>query len=515
MNRKIRVLALCDAPTSATGFAQVSRNILNGLAKTGLYEIDVIGINYNGDYYDREKFPYNIYPACPANYADMYGRGRLLDAINGVEVKNNLIPSWDIIFTIQDPFIIEGAGVSFPLAVHIKTRREMFVRTLPKENWFKWIGYFPVDSDLKENWVTKSIALADVPVAYCDYGKKEMLKFDRKEFDVTFQMKLDTNGSPQKVTMKVPNLKDRLKAIPHGVDTNVFKPLSKSEITKFRKNYFNGIVKDDTYLVVNISRNQPRKDLARTLKVFADFKALVPNSFLYLHCKDDDLGGSIHELARNFGLILGEDYSVPKEFDAGIGFAVDIVNMIYNAADLCITTTLGEGWGFINTEAMATKTPIAAPYITSMIDIFSNYDPTLPLEKQSLRGIPARAGTTSSEWTCLGFTDNERIRPLTNVSDMVNKMFWAYSNPDEVKKITDRAYEWVQNLDWTNVVKQWNDLFLRTFNELEEERKKGTLIDTTNRNDPCPCGSKLKFKKCHGGPLATDKFRDWFVEEKK
>lgn len=26
--------------------------------------------------------------------------------------------------------------------------------------------------------------------------------------------------------------------------------------------------------------------------------------------------------------------------------------------------------------------------------------------------------------------------------------------------------------------------------------------DKIGRNDPCPCRSGLKFKKCHGGPLA-------------
>src|SRR6267142_1013588 len=142
-DKKIKILALCDSPTTATGFAQVSRNILHGLMETGKYQIDVIGINYWGDYYDRVEHPYNIYPAMPQGYEDMYGRGRMLNSINGNEAKFGLKQPWDIIFTIQDPFVIEGLGVNYPFAEQLKVTKELWKRTLPPLFWFKWIGYFP------------------------------------------------------------------------------------------------------------------------------------------------------------------------------------------------------------------------------------------------------------------------------------------------------------------------------------------------------------------------------------
>ena len=154
-NKKIRVLALCDSPTAATGFAQVSRNVLRGLHKTGRFEIDVLGINYYGDYYDRESHPYNIYPAMPQGYADMYGRGRLLNAIAGGEDKAGLKPLWDIIFTIQDPFIMEGLGMDVPFADQLRITSEMWKRTQDPTFWFKWVAYWPVDAEVKENWVTR------------------------------------------------------------------------------------------------------------------------------------------------------------------------------------------------------------------------------------------------------------------------------------------------------------------------------------------------------------------------
>ena len=107
MDRKIKVLALCDSHTVATGFAQVSRNILNGLAKTGKYDIDILGINFQGQYYDRDKFLYKIFPANPNGDGDMYGRALLMDALQGNQTENGLVPPWDIIWTLQDHFVVE------------------------------------------------------------------------------------------------------------------------------------------------------------------------------------------------------------------------------------------------------------------------------------------------------------------------------------------------------------------------------------------------------------------------
>lgn len=517
--KKIRVLALCDSPTVATGFAQVSRNILNRLSKGGKYDIDVIGINFEGQYYDRDKFPYKIFPANPSGGGDMYGRALLLDALSGNQMQNGLVPPWDLIWILQDHFIVEGVGINFPFGEQLFVTKELWKRSLDPALWFSWIGYWPVDSDLKENWVTKAIMLPDFPIAYCEYGANEIKKFDKKDYKMTFNLNMDQNNpkdtTPAKI--KVAPLADRMQIIHHGVDLDIFHPIDEKEKKAFRKEFFDGKVADDTFLVMNISRNQPRKDIMRTLQVFSEFIKKVPNSYLYLHMASRDIGGSIDEMARNFGLSRGIHYSLPANFEAGNGYPVDTINKLYNIADACITTTMGEGWGFITTEAMATKTPVVAPNHTSILDIFGSYVP----EGQDLneylenggwdkvRGVPVKAGSTKSEWFSLGLQDNERLRPLTNVDDMVEKLIWVYSHKAKVKEMTERAFNWVQDLSWDKIVKQWDDVFQTAYKRLEEQREIGRNIDKAGRNDPCPCGSGLKFKKCHGSQQKIDKFKDW------
>jgi len=52
MSERIKILGWFDY-ACATGFANVSSNIMRELEKTGRYEIDVIGINYDGSPYAR------------------------------------------------------------------------------------------------------------------------------------------------------------------------------------------------------------------------------------------------------------------------------------------------------------------------------------------------------------------------------------------------------------------------------------------------------------------------------
>ncbi len=93
--KKIRILAYCDSPTCATGFSTVSRNIFEGLYKTGKYEIDILGINYWGD---PHEFPYRIWPVGTNPDKDPYGRKKVCNMIPRME--------YDVMFFLQDTFIL-------------------------------------------------------------------------------------------------------------------------------------------------------------------------------------------------------------------------------------------------------------------------------------------------------------------------------------------------------------------------------------------------------------------------
>lgn len=473
---KRKVLVLADAPMVSTGFAQVTRNLLKELYDTGNYEIDMVGINYNGvfnkqEFEDRYYYLNRIVPAKQPNSMDMMGREYFTHVLLGK--RPELKPPWDIVFTIQDHFILEAkssnTGNKFSHTLK-DIQRQILENDDLRNNYFTWIAYWPVDSVLKKIWVDDAIAQSDFPVAYCNYGYDEIMKLD----------------SPEN------KLNDRLKIVRHGTNTTDFKPLKNKR--ELRKKYFKDLIDDETFLIINVNRNQIRKDLARTLMIYKEFRKQVPNSFLYLHCNPKDVGGNIYDIGQSVGLDGGE-FGYPRAFDPQNGIPIEQVNELYNCADAVMTTTLGEGWGLSITEAMATKTPIVAPNITSVPELLNTAEGFNP---DISRGFPIKAGSTASEWVCLGADDFERVRPLTNVEDGVAQLLYIKNNPDIVKQVTERAYNWAKELTWASENDKWVKIFDEACKVNDILRETGGVYPKVGRNEPCPCNSGKKYKKCHG-----------------
>jgi len=458
---KIKILVWGDSPTVATGFGTVIRGIFTELAKIGKYDIDIIGINDRGGWKDPQQYPFKIYPAKIGieEAGDLYGRPRLIAAPLGRDT--DLKPPWDIIFTLNDPFILEQPLPIFKEGTLTILRQEQEALKKQKQVnpkfWFKIISYWPIDSPLKGNWIKKAIAVPDYSVAYTQYGKKQIEKAD---------LILD----------KPTNISPKIKVIYHGINLKNFYPLPKDKVQQFRKEFFEDKLKPDTFLIIVVARNQLRKDLPRTMQIFKEFQKRRPDSFLYFHCQESDVWGSLKEYARNWNLRLGEDWAYPVGFSANIGFPIEALNYIYNSADCILSTSLGEGFGFYNLEGFATKKIVIAPNNTTHSELF-DYDANEDISDMDklytkVRGIPLKCGNSLSEWATFGGQDFERIRPLTNVEDAVKKLIWVYDNQDKVGQIVERAYSWVQNYTWENIAKQWDELFQQVYKELENERNK-------------------------------------------
>ena len=86
MDKKVKILALGDYCCS-TGFATVMSNIMMNLEDTGRYDIDVVGINFDGNPdYNHDRFPGKVWPAVNVlrggPYGDPYGRQQFLDLLH-------------------------------------------------------------------------------------------------------------------------------------------------------------------------------------------------------------------------------------------------------------------------------------------------------------------------------------------------------------------------------------------------------------------------------------------------
>lgn len=477
-NKKIKVLVYGDSPACSTGFAQVIRGIFNRLGKSGKYDIDIIGINDRGGWKDPEQYPYRIFPAASpvATGTDYHGRPKLLATLLGKD-PDIVHKPWDIVFLLNDPFILEQPVEIFGKGALdvISQIQQQFNQKLPPEYKFKTVYYIPVDSPLKPNWIEKSIALSDYPIAYTEYARREIEKADNEL------------STPTQVPL-------RTEIIYHGVDMNVFRPLPEEERQDFRDHFFSGKVNKETFVVIVVARNQLRKDLPRTMQIFKEFQKRRPDSFLYIHAQLHDAWGSLLEYGKQFGLEYGKDWGAPARFNANTGYSLEMVNNLYNAADCVLSTTLGEGFGFYNLEGFATKKVVLAPNNTVHPEIFG-YNPKDDLDIDKLcttvRGIPLKCQSNLSEWATYGPGDMERVRPLVNTEDAVKKLIWVYDNPDKVQQIVDRAYEWVKDYTWDKVAVQWDALFTRVVKQLEYERAEARKQGPVQGSVPEPAALQM------------------------
>lgn len=411
MSDKIKVLAYCDSPTVATGFGTVSRNILEAIHITGKYDITVLGINHWGD---PHHFPYDIWPVGFNGENDPYGRKKVCSMIPNME--------FDILFFLQDTFILDFVP---PLVNHLKSKHK-----------FKSICYYPVDGTPKKGWI-ENVEPVDYLVSYTKFGKDMSNKVH-------------------------PNNKhgENIRIIPHGVNTNDFHPIDKAIVSQFREQYFGA--NNKKFIFTNVNRNQQRKDIPRTIAAFKLFKDQVSDdALLYLHMARKDQGWDLEEVCKAYNLDIRKDVVFPENFGPNKGYPLHVVNLIYNASDCIVSSTLGEGWGLSWVEAMASKTPVIMPNNTAMSDHITEDI-----------GYLVNSGKDENLKIIIK-NDNDVIRPMVDVYDMVDKMARVYNNREEATAKAEKAYEIVTSkYDWQgDIANSWRALFEEAYSSISADTK--------------------------------------------
>jgi len=207
---RIRVAVLADSPTVVTGFGNVCREVIRTLYETGMYEFDIVGINYDGS---PHNFPYRIYPAFSSlipdpMYRDVFGRQRFLDILGEGR--------FDIVWVLQDSFI-----VGEQLAQVIQQTND----ELPADKRFAFVYYFPIDATPKKQWIDNSALRADIPVVYTRYGRDEVLKL----YAVDEHSKL-TEEEKERNKKDGALMANKLEVLYHGCNTRDFFPIEDKEI---------------------------------------------------------------------------------------------------------------------------------------------------------------------------------------------------------------------------------------------------------------------------------------------
>jgi D-inositol-3-phosphate glycosyltransferase len=379
-----------------TGFGNVAEEIIKRLLRTGKYDFTILGINHTGDHdHTKPSSPYyenfrqvSIHPA--SRDGDLFGQDRLFELLDKGD--------YDVLFVLQDPF-----NVMFGDRLNAVQRRK----------GFRYVFYFPVDGDVDPRWIQEGVLLADKPVTYTRFGQG-------------------------KIQEACPNI--TVESIYHGTDVKTFKPLSEQERNLFRR-VFLGFDPND-FVITNVNRNQPRKDLPNTIMAWLWVKQREPHAKLYLHTDVNGQAGRnlLPFIQRYVPDRWRDDISYCSEW----GLPRDYVRKVYGASDVVVSSSLGEGWGLSVSEAMACRVPVAMPRHTSLVELIG---------EEEQRGLLA---------DCHGgvvLPGESTYRSAVSVESLGEKILEVKKDPEAAARRTRVAVRWVRaHCNWDKITERWDEI---------------------------------------------------------
>jgi glycosyltransferase involved in cell wall biosynthesis len=448
---KPKLLCLCDSPTIHTGFGRVAQALIERW-KPHFERIDIHAINYDGD----TPLPDSPWAGPKVRLLrarhPWYTTEHLQRFLNAI-----LAGDYTHVWIMQDLFLLSPNG--FPGAF----------RQVCQKKGVRSLLYYPVDGPLDPEW-TDMLRAVDVPVAYTEFGAVSALKALHERLK---------NPPDEKVSHTLASAYDALRPaddwfrnflgathIPHGVDTRVFHT-PQTDRNEVRAKLFGDWIKPTDFLMVNVNQNSRRKAVWASLVLLAEMKKTmgVSPARLLLHCPPVFDGIDLEAIGRQLGLNYGVDWAhtgntwtkanIPQ-------WTEEQIRDLYHAADLTLTTSLGEGWGLSITESLATGCPVAAPDHTSCREIWQILTgeiagPELSPFGQDLGLDPAEYASGDDIFMLpLGepvVVGESRVRSTIHASaSATNIHHWRSSSPGHRVALSHTALAW---LDWDRIASEW------------------------------------------------------------
>lgn len=306
----------------------------------------------------------------------------------------------------------------------------------PYRGQLQVVNYMPIEGNLTDLEAARTVGLVDHCILYTEFARKNLRSLCQtlEQRDLEFR-------APE------------LHVLPHGIDTATFWPCSGAKAAcegdcsrvSVREKLFPGLPRVHTgFLALNANRPGYRKRLDITLDGFARFVEGKPqNVFLYLHqiSTDEYTNQRMRRLVVSFGLekrILLNALNINGE-----SLTEQQLNLLYNACDVGINTSMGEGWGLISFEHAATGAAQIVPAHTSFIENWTGAADLLRI--------------TGREYLWNEHTDVY----IPCADDLARKLERLYADPSHLQQMSSAAYGRATSpqLQWSRISYQLDQLF--------------------------------------------------------
>tara|TARA_Y100000310_G_scaffold286665_1_gene311046 strand:- start:66 stop:1313 length:1248 start_codon:yes stop_codon:yes gene_type:complete len=302
--KKIKILTLSDYPLFFTGVGHMTRNMIEGLLKTGRYSIISLGGSKSHEDYTPKITPeygedWKIYPV------DGFGSPEVVRSILWTERP-------DVVWFMTDPH--------------------------------KWEWLWQMEDEIR----------ALVPMVYYHvWDNLPYPKFNKVWYDSTDVVATASKLTSDIVQVVAPTVEEVY--IPHAVDTDIFKRYLDNERDAFRNEHMSQ--EKDKFIFFWNNRNGRRKHPATLIYWFKEFLDIVGHdeACLLMHTAPrDPTGNDLEYIIRDLGLNNGQVMISPAKYEE------EHMAMLYNMADCVINISDAEGFGLSTLEALSCEVPIIA-----------------------------------------------------------------------------------------------------------------------------------------------------------
>jgi glycosyltransferase involved in cell wall biosynthesis len=389
---------------NGTGLTRVMHDIMRRLADR--HEIHYLGIGYSGEIIvDRGL---TIYPTNPKG-------GDVFAAFQAKRMIEEINPA--IVFILHDIWMFEH-----------------YLKILgPYRDRLRIVAYIPLDGNIINEENAASLENADRVVVYTEFAQKE--------FEGAFGRLRQSRGGEFPA----------VDVIPHGVDLSRFHPFPQLKQASFasparaeaKREVFPDLPDpENSFIVLNASRPDKRKRVDLTIAGFARFAAGKPaNVRLCLHhAIMGEQEDRIRSMIAQPGL-EGRVYLNPLA--AGGVVSDDALNLLYNACDVGINTSMGEGWGLVSFEHGAAGAAQIVPRHSACAELWRGRG---ELIEPARRYVPEFSVLDMGEVSAEGVAE-----ALGNL----------YRDPQRRQQLAQAAHQAALNPDytWDAITERFDDLF--------------------------------------------------------
>lgn len=265
-----------------------------------------------------------------------------------------------------------------------------------KDSWYPW---FPIDHEPLPKPIENAVRHSPKPITMSKFGLRLMQDVGVDSYYV-----------------------------PHGIETDVFKPVDRKEA---REKMF---LPKDVFIVGMVAANKgspPRKAFFQQIAAFAELHKKHDDTVLYIHSIHGKDGGAetvnLWEYAESCGLEVGRDVLFADQYTYMLGYPDPQMNLLYNAFDVKMLVSMGEGFGIPIMEAQAAGTPVIVGDWTAMSEL-------------CLAGWKVDRKDSTPFWTPLG-----SYQFIPHVGAIAEKLELAYHNKGNLslrKKAREMAMEY-------------------------------------------------------------------------